>query len=111
MRLVNDKQAAPKASLACAIGAENDDIRWQLLAKSDGRFLLMLWHDAESYSRKERRAMEVAPSPVSIDFGGKVSSLRVFMPTLAEEPQQELSTAASLKLELPDHLTIVEIVP
>ena len=85
-------------------------MRWLVLQKRDGRFLLMLWLDAESYDRKAARAIDVLPCPVTVDFGRSVASVKTYTPTISESMLQELTAVSNVRLQVPDHLMIVEII-
>jgi hypothetical protein len=95
-------------SLSCRIEADDPNLRWLALQKRDKRFMLMLWLDANSYDREAAAAVEVASCPVTVDFGRSIASLTVYTPTISDAKLQELAAASNIKLEVPDHLMIVE---
>ena len=96
--------------LNCKIAAVDPNVRWLALQKRDGRFLVLLWLDAASYDRKAAAANDVPPSPVTLDFGRSIASLKTYAPTISNAVVQELTAVSSASLEVPDHVMVAEIV-
>lgn len=90
-------------------GEEGGEVRYQLFHKRDGRLLLMLWQDAESYDRQAAAAKTVKAKPVSLDFGRSVEAMRLFAPTISGDVQREMKAAQAIELQVPDHLYVLEM--
>jgi hypothetical protein len=97
------------ASLPHEIVTDDPNVRSVLLQKRDGRFLLLLWQDAESYDRTAATAREIQPSRVQVDFGRSVASVAIYTPTMSASMQHELKTVTSATLDIPDHLVVAEL--
>jgi hypothetical protein len=85
-------------SLDYAIARQPPTVHDLLLQKSDGSFALVLWD--------ERIRGEDA---ISVRFGRKLASIRVFDPTVGVEPKETLNAVESVNLTLSDHPLILEI--
>ncbi len=97
--------------LAWHMEPEDPTVRSIQLQKRDGRFMLLLWQDVESYSRAATTAIEVPPVAVAIDFGGKrIASLTQYTPTLSASAVQTKVGVTNVSLSVPDHLQVLEIV-
>jgi hypothetical protein len=97
--------------LTCQFNTNDPDARSLLLQKRDGRYFLLMWLDAWSYDRKTASATDIAPAPVSLEFGTTVKSVKIHAPTLSSDVQQELTNVSNMGLDVPDHVVVAEIVP
>lgn len=96
--------------IAYQLHASSPDIRWARFHKRDGRQLLILWRDVDSYDRATRRVVEHRPQPAFLDFGDrKIDFLRVHAPTLSDTPVEEHKAITSIELQVPDDVLIVEM--
>jgi hypothetical protein len=101
--------ALPPAPLSIEIASSTPDVKKLLFQKRDGRFLLMLWQDAESFDRATAAAVAIDPLPVAISFGRKIGTVRTFFPTFGETVQGEISNVSDATFEVPDHVCVLEL--
>jgi hypothetical protein len=99
---------APDA-LAFKIEDGDENLRSLVLQKRDKRFILMLWLDAASYDRQATAAVAVSPRPVTVDFGRSIASLKIYTPTVSDAMIAEQTAVSNIKLDVPDHVMLVEI--
>lgn len=96
--------------LEFAVLGETEGVKHILFQRRDGRFKLMIWHDAESYNRTEFLDLNVDPRDVTLVLGQQAQSITVHkildgsMALLGEN-----TTSASILV--PDHIQLIEIVP
>jgi hypothetical protein len=90
-----------------------DDVGHFLLQKRDGRFLLVIWQDAVSYDTVALAEASVSPRPLSLNIAGQTfSTINVYHPTLGPDIAASLSSPVfPFPLAVPDHVTVVELVP
>lgn len=114
IRIVADPGASilPDNLLPFRLYAEDTPhLRSLVLHKRDGRLLLLLWRDEDSYDRNTRMVARVLPQPAMLDFGGRqIGSLRLYMPSLSDMPLEERSAIISAGLQISDDLLIAEII-
>ena len=92
--------------------ADSPQLRSLALHKHDGRRLLLLWHDADSYDRRTRKPVRITPQAAMVDFGDRrIGSLRLYMPTRSDMPMEERSGITSARLQVSDDLLIAEMAP
>ena len=116
-------------SLDYQLNGASSDIRHFLVQKSDGRFLLGIWREVESYSQETEADIDVAPQEVELAFNTPVLQARTFLPTALHVPLSPddgtlpvcldpdgsdcdngtYSLPMSIVLPVPDQLVIVEI--
>lgn len=114
IRIVADPGPAIQADerIAFRLLAGSPALRSLALHKRDGRSLLLLWCDADSYDRRARNPVRIAPQPATVDFGGRrIGSLRLYMPTRSGMPVEERSGITSAGLQVTDDLLIAEMTP
>lgn len=98
--------------IAFRLHADSRQLRSLVLDKRDGRSLLLLWCDEDSYDRRTSKPVRSAPRPAMVDFDDRrIGSLRLYMPTRSDMPVEERSGIASARLQVSDDLMIVEMAP
>jgi hypothetical protein len=107
------------ASLRFSMSGDMQDVRSILLQRRDGRFYLLVWHDANSFDRVSLSDISVAERKVVLDLSAEfVSLVNIYDPLSAEhaedagvpKPFMSLSEPSVVPLAVPDHVLIVEIV-
>jgi hypothetical protein len=78
-----------------------------LMQKSDGRFLITLWNDVDSYNRKTFVDINPAPVQVSLSFG-KSLRFRSITPVLGWE-WVDLPAGDHISVPVPDHPIALEV--
>jgi hypothetical protein len=92
------------------IEAAHPDVHSLQFAKRDGRFILMLWQDAESYNRRATKAVDVPLQTVKLDFRGRTAaSVKVYAPTISEAAVSTVEQIADMRVDVPDHVLALEI--
>ncbi len=110
--IVNDPGQAIAADLPCRLHASSPDVRWITLHKSDGRRLVLLWCDVDSFDRRSRQTLDNRPQSAILDFGDRtIGTALIHVPTVSDRPVKEYRAVASLELEVPDDVLVAELVP
>jgi hypothetical protein len=78
-----------------------------LMQKSDGRFLISLWNDVDSYDRKTFVDINPAPVQVSLSFA-KSANFRSITPVLGWE-WIDLAAGDHVAIPVPDHPIVLEV--
>jgi hypothetical protein len=85
-----------------------------LFQKSDGRYLLALWQEADSYDLEKKQPIAVADRSVDLTLPFAFDSVRVYYPcdpaTLSPQPAESFASVSKVSLKVPDHVMIVECV-
>jgi hypothetical protein len=110
---------APLRTLTYNLIGDKTDVRTIVLQKRDGRFYLLIWLDAISYNQST--LAEVNPSrSLTLDVSGHgFGQMRVYHPTAlgmtdpnrGALPVQTVSSPRQVRLTVPDHVMILELVP
>lgn len=119
VRLVEDPGAAfvPKP-LRFGLSGATTRVHHTLLQKRDGRYILALWQDAESFDNSNRtNGTDLLPPSVSIGvhLARSATSVRVFTPFFSDRagkgqlPVAEYVDVSAFSLSVPDHVVLVEI--
>jgi hypothetical protein len=95
---------APDHSLAGATRA----VRHHAFSRADGSKLVVLYQDVDSYDRRSRAALKVAPVAVRLDFAEPVRA-EVFDPMVSATALRTGAPASRLTLAVGDSVTIVKI--
>jgi hypothetical protein len=78
-----------------------------LMQKSDGRFLITLWNDVDSYDRTTFADIDPAPVEAVVTFGRSMN-MRSMMPVKAWE-WTDLTAGDNVTLSVPDHPIVLEV--
>jgi len=82
-----------------------------LFQKSDGTFLLALYQDVDSYDRRTRRDLPVAPLSVPLGLTRTAARIDVFTPTTHSAAVRSATGVNALTIPVGDHVTVVKITP
>jgi hypothetical protein len=78
-----------------------------LMQKSDGRFLITLWNDVDSYDRQTFADIDAPPVQATVTFGRSMN-MRSMMPVKAWE-WTDLAAGDQVSLAVPDHPIVLEV--
>ncbi|SNS42121.1 hypothetical protein SAMN05421770_101898 [Granulicella rosea] len=87
------------------------DVHQSVLAKRDGRIYIALWHDTTTYDVKTNIDMPSPPVRVTLTLTDKFSGARVYLPLDGGEPGPIVKMTGRLKVDVPDSVVIVELIP
>ena len=99
------------AALGYTLGSAAGSLRQQLFQKSDGSFLLTLYQDVDSYDRRGRRDLVVAPVAVPLRLTRAASRIDIFNPTTSPGAVRTARNVDALTIPVGDHVTVVRITP
>lgn len=108
MALFNDDRPAA-VPLAAAISGPSD-LRVYKFARSDGRQLIVLYRDIDSWNRSTRTDINPAPVTVTVTFGQPVAA-EIFEPTFSAVAKSMVTTATKLPVQVADHVVVVRATP
>ncbi|RVU02921.1 hypothetical protein EOD41_02995 [Mucilaginibacter limnophilus] len=105
-----------------ALTGDTANIRQMVLQKSDGKYLLMLWQGVsgsnKGYHHNDQVDVAVADKKVTLQLKNKPAAVRVFRPSFSKMPDGNgirpvamYNGQSLVKLNVPDHIVIVEITP
>lgn len=78
-----------------------------LMQKSDGRFLITMWNDVDSYDRKTFKDIDPAPLQTVMTFARSMH-MRTMMPVKAWE-WTDLAAGDQVTIPVPDHPIVLEV--
>lgn len=104
------RPSAP-AALGYRLGGLNRAVKQQLFQKSDGTFLLTLYQDVDSYDRRTRRDLAVAPLAVPLALNRTAARIELFTPTTHSGPVRTANGVNALTIPVGDQVTVVKITP
>lgn len=96
--ILKDDGSAATSTLPYAIANPPETVHDLLLQNSKGVFQLVVWGEKLSGSDK-----------VTINFGKKIASLKIFDPTLGTEPTEVLKDVTKATITVSDHPLILEL--
>lgn len=82
-----------------------------LLQKRDGTFLLALWNRVSVWNVSKRTDIDPADVPVTVRFDRPIARAAVHVPNASAEPIATASDASSIKLDLSERVTVLELTP
>lgn len=109
--LADPGPAFAATGLGFTLSGDTTDVRQLLLQKRDGRFDLVLWHDAVSWDLSAMKTAPATAKPVSLVLDRAARRVRTWRVTDAEAPTGDWSGVDSLALVVPDSPLVVEITP
>lgn len=83
----------------------------KLFQKSDGSYLLTMYQDVDSYDRRRKQDIAVAPVPVGLTLKKPAAKIEVFTPTMDLGVKQSAIDARAITVPVGDHVTVVKITP
>lgn len=105
-------------TLSYELTGETADVHQVLLQKRDGRFFLVLWQDVSSYevpddwkNGEAGTILHPDPAAVTLRLDEPVAGATVYRPLDGTQPVGTLGQGQNFSLDVPDHLTIVELRP
>lgn len=104
--------------LRYALDGDLSDIRQMLFQKRDGRFLLAVWQGVPSstvtWSDSGIADLEPERRALTLNLGTPIVSAKIYEPSFSNIPVQSVVSEAGtnqIKLDVPDHVQVVELVP
>ncbi|MBW3623292.1 MAG: hypothetical protein KY468_07775 [Armatimonadetes bacterium] len=95
-----------------ALEGDLTDVRQVLLQKRNGRHYLLLWQEVPSYDVNTRTVLNPPTRPLTLRLNERMRRARLYLPTTHGTKALEThSRPRTLKLDVPDHLLIVELRP
>lgn len=98
-------------NLSYAISGGDADLRKMLFAKSNGKFLLAMWVEKSSWNRSAKNELTVGAQSVTVSFPKSVSSVSFYMPKDSATASATYTDTSSVSVNVPDHVTVLEITP
>ena len=103
--------AAVPGALTYSLAGDTSNIHHTLLQKSDGRFFLVLWQDVPSFDLDTKTDIAVASKPVTLDLASPMLGAAVYQPVESTAPIAQYAYPRQLRLAVPDHPLVVELMP
>jgi hypothetical protein len=104
--------------LSYQLSGATTSVRQLVLQRRDGRFYLILWQPARSSvdAASDTQADDIEPprAAITITLGTRIKSARLFEPSFSGSPLRSYTSAnglATLSVQVPDHLLVVELMP
>lgn len=109
--LADPGPAFPAGRLDYTLQGDTTNVRRLLLQKRDGRFYLVLWHDAYSWDLQTRTTAPASAKAVALRLPSTAARVRTFATLRSAAPQGEWIAAGGVALVVPDSPLVVEITP
>ncbi|HSB55349.1 MAG TPA: hypothetical protein VLD58_13385 [Gemmatimonadales bacterium] len=97
--------------LSFTLSGDTTNVRRLLLAKRDGRFYLVLWHDAFSWDLATLRTTPPSAKPVTLTLASAAGRIRTIAVLQSDQPAGEWTGATEVALVVPDSPLVIEITP
>ena len=95
-----------------AYPTDSAGLRRFLVQKSDGRFLLVIWHAAKSgFGGGTPNPISVPNRSVTIGFASTHGSIKTYLPLNGSTVVQTFTNKSSIVVSVPDHPLVIEITP
>jgi hypothetical protein len=111
LALFKDSGTPPAGSLAYTLSGASALTKQHLFRRSDGAWLLVLYHDVDSYDRKTFRDIEPRAANMTVALPAVASSIEVFEPLSKATTKQAVTGAKALTVPVADHVVVVRITP
>lgn len=99
-------------ALDYTLEGNTSDVWKILLQKRDGTFYLVLWQGVSSHNAWLDSDIEPRPRSLTLRLRTPIASARTYLPSFnGTAPVSRHDNPASIKLSVPDHLLVVELVP
>lgn len=110
--LLGDRGAPPSAThpLRLSLSGDTTGVHRLLVEKGDGRRYLLLWQNTRSYDELTRTDISAATRTVDVDFPTALSKVTVFAPLTGTAATASYSTVRSVRVSVPDHPLLLELV-
>jgi hypothetical protein len=82
-----------------------------LLAKRNGRVYVVLWQDAVSYDTAAKQDITVPAQSVTLSIEDSFAHVSLYLPFNAPTAASAPSFAHTLRVDVPDHPLVIELVP
>jgi hypothetical protein len=97
--------------LSYSLSGDTTNVRRLLLQKRDGRFYLVLWHDAVSYDLDTQLTAPLSAKPVTLSLATAAARIRATATLQSDQPAGEWTDTAVLTVAVPDSPLVLEISP
>lgn len=98
------------ASVDYTLSTASPNVHHVLLQKSDGRIYLLLWQEVSSYDLAKGRDISNSTVPVDLTFNLGIATASLYRLS-STGPQATYSNVATLRVNVPDELLILELTP
>lgn len=85
------------------------DVGYHMFQKSDGKYYLVLWQNAQSWNRSTISINTITPRPITVAFEKPASSVRVYLPTTASGSTLVANDVMEFEAAVPDEVAVYEI--
>jgi hypothetical protein len=114
--LLQDPEAIVSDSLALKsleynLKGNETNVHHTLLQKSNGNFYLVLWQEVPSFEHKTRTDLVVPERPLTLTLNTPISQATTYQPVNSTNPLEQYDNVKQLKLKVPDHPLLIELVP
>jgi hypothetical protein len=107
--LADPGPAFTPGKLDYALSGDTTNVRQLLLQKRDGRFYLVLWHDAVSFDLQTNATAPATAKALTLTLGTPASLIRATPVLQSAQPAREWTTTAEVALVVPDSPLVIEV--
>ena len=87
------------------------NIHHTLLQKSNGNFYLILWQEVPSFEHQTKTDLLVPERSLILNLNTLISQANIYQPVNSINHLDEYSNVKQLRLKVPDHPLVIELVP
>ena len=98
-------------ALDYVLSGQTNLVHHTLLQKRDGRFVLLLWQEAQSYDPKAKHDISISEVPVQLEFARECQSAVIHLPTREAAPVRRQDRVKRLQVAVPDEVLLLELTP
>lgn len=103
-------ESFPLKSLDFELSGKTANVHHTLLQNRNGKFYLILWQEVSSFDLQTKADIFVPEQPVKLILNTPIRQAATYHPTQSITPLKRYSSPKHLKLNVPDHPLVVELV-
>ena len=107
--LFGDPGAVTLTPLPYALTGNLSDIHHLMFRKTDGKYLLAIWNDAETWNRTNAGKTAIPLRSIKLALGSPASLIRRHLPTTTATIATVETNVQELTMSVPDEVAVYEI--
>ena len=98
-------------SLDFNLSGDTANIHHTLLQKYNKNYYLVLWQEVPSFDQKAKKKKIIPEKPLTLTLNTPISQANIYQPVTSDVALQQSLNPINLKLKIPDHPLIIELIP
>ncbi|MBW4520324.1 MAG: hypothetical protein KME16_11565 [Scytolyngbya sp. HA4215-MV1] len=98
-------------ALSYSLSDRGQALHHSLFQKHDGRFYLVLWQELPSFDQRTQKIKTIPDRALTLTLQTPIRQAKLYNPLKSATAMQSVDRPKSLKLKVPDHPVVVELLP